>query len=407
MRPKQFRNEDNATKYLDNKAIAKLENGTEELESRVGHNYYSYTAINDDYRPIATRPNDYYPPYPPLPTTRRPIAFENNRPNFYNRYESSTRSSPISNKLSGPFSYDSPVRPMTPQVNYDNMAIPLYVSPNRPKPQTSSIYQQNLYRRPQNPYPTTRKPELSTFLIVETTRRTTPNYFIEPTTKRPYYQSKFPSSIYISSVSNANHFLSSINKFPSVTKRPPLNDYDDNFDGYLRPENNDFYMPFVNKNHHNSYNDYTKYNFKPETSTQGVKYYFIKNKLHKYQFGKENNDETVTDDDTPSKRYAETYDEHLKDIARDDFVTLTEQTNATKNATERKISIDGRSKGNLFADTLLVPFRLLTRPERPDNWVNVDAKDIERLPDVPALTQDENFARELPKPFGSKIFNDE
>jgi hypothetical protein len=296
------------------------------------------------------------------------------------------------------------------------MAIPLYVSPNRPKPQTSANYQQNFYKRPQYSYPTSNRPELSTFLIIETTRRTTPHYFIEPTTKRPYYQSKFPSNVYISSVSNANNFLSSINKFSStITKRPPLNDYDDNFDGYLRPENNDYHIPFVNKNH-NSYYDYTKYNYKPETSTQGVKYYFIKNKLHKYQFGKENNDETLTDD-TPSKRYAEMFDEHLKDISKDDFVTLTEteRTDVTDSQpkrnltiTDRKIdSLDARSKNNIFADTLLVPFRLLTRPERPDNWVNVDAKDIERLPDVPALTQDENFARELPKPFGSKLFNDE
>lgn len=403
MRPKQFRNEDNATKYLDNKAV--LKNNTEELESRVAHNFYSY----------ANRPNDFYPPYQPpyqsITATKRPNSFENNRPNIYNRLESSTRMSPISNKLSGPFSYDTPLRPMTPQVNYDNMAIPLYVSPNRQKPQLNSNYQQNFYRRPQYSYPTSKKPELSTFLIVETTRRTTPHYFIEPTTKKSIFQSNLPSNDYFSSASNANHFLSSFNKFSSsITRKPPINDYDDNFDGYLRPENNDYHMPFVNKNHQNSYYDYQKYNFKPETSTQGIKYYFIKNKLHKYQFGKENDDETETDD-TPTKRYAEIYDEPLKDIARDDFVTLTNVTDAKRNLTikDRKIdSIDGRSKSNIFANTVIVPFRLLTKVERPDNWVNVDTKekDKKHLPEVPALNQDENLSRELPKPFG-KTFNDE
>ena len=67
----------------------------------------------------------------------------------------------------------------------------------------------------------------------------------------------------------------------------------------------------------NSYHDYTKYNFKPEPSTQGVKYYYLRNQLHKHELGKENND------DAPSKRYAETFDEHVEDLPKDDFVTLT------------------------------------------------------------------------------------
>lgn len=245
--------------------------------------------------------------------------------------------------------------------------------------------------------------DLTTFLIVQTTRRTPPPYFIEPVTKKP---SNFPSSIYISSSSslnsnnNANNFL---NKY-SITKRPPYDyNYDDDFfDGYLRPDFNDNYAP--NKGQSSTYYDYNKYNFKPETSTE--KYYYHKNRLHKYQNmkSKENEDSSSTDE-TPTKRYADTFDEHLKDIAIDDFVTLTKTEDVKELRTE---DLQGRSKSNIFANTLFVPFRLLTRPDRPDNWINID--DIttdndndKRQPDVPSLTQDEHFARELPKPFGSKI----
>ena len=151
-RPKRFRNEDNATQYLDNKAVTvKFENGTEKIQSRVNYNFYG------DYIPITTRPYNFYPPYPPLTTTRRPVSYQNNRPNFYNRLESSTRTSAISDKLSGPFSFDSLSRPISAQYNYENMAVPLYVSP-----------QSNYYKRPLNSYvtPTTHRPDLSTFFIV-------------------------------------------------------------------------------------------------------------------------------------------------------------------------------------------------------------------------------------------------
>lgn len=401
-RQKQFRNEDNATKYEDNKAITvKFDNDT--IQSRINHNFYSGAAVvhnndfdNYDYRPMT---NDYYPVYPPISIqTKRPTVYENNRPNFYDRLETTTRASPISNKLSGPFSYDTFTQKPN-KINYDNMAIPLYISPNR----------QGANRPPFNNYPTTRKMDLTTFLIVQTTRRTTPSYFIEPVTKRPFYHSNFPSSIYISSSSslntNSNNFL---NKY-SFTNRPPLSHdlYDDNYDGYLRPENNDFYVPpykgqHQNQQSHYSYHDYKKYNYKPDTSTlPGVKYYFIKNRLHKYQTMKSNEKEdksdTDNDDEIVTKHYAEDFDEHLKDV------TLTKTPNTEKLRPE---DLQGRSKINIFADTQFVPFKLLTRPERPDNWINVNntiTDSDKRLPDVPTLTQDDNVARELPKPlFGSK-----
>lgn len=367
-RLKTFRNEDNATKYEDNKAITvKFDNDT--IESRVNHNFYGGVQ------------NDYYPLYQPYMTTKRPTAYENNQPNFF-RPETATRPTPISNKLSGPFSYDTVAQKKPPKTNYDNMAVPLYVSPNR-----HDIY------RPQYNYQTTRKMDLTTFLIIQTTRRTTPSFYIEPVTKKP---SNFPSSIYISSSSslntNANHFL---NQY-SITNRPlpPQDDYydDDNFDGYLRPDFNA--PPYKGQN---NYYDYKKYNFKPDTTT--VKYYFIKNRLHKYQNikSKENDDTT---DESLNKRTSEEFDEQLKDSGKDDIVTLTKDT--------RTEDLQGRSKSNIFANTQFVPFRLLTRPERPDNWINVEdttTDNDKRLPDVPNLTQDDNFARELPKPFGSKIFN--
>lgn len=381
-RSKQFRNEDNATKYEDNKAVtAKFDNDTiaTEIESRINHNFYSGTHndFDNDYRPMNNmfpqRPNDYF--YPPLTSSIRPAAYENNRPNY--RPDASQRPSPISNKLSGPFSYD-PIGQnpsMTSSQNsYDNMAIPLYVSPNRRKPQTQYNFQ------------TTKKADLTTFLIVQTTRRPTPSYFIEPVTKRP---SNFPSSIYISSSSslNTNSYANNnfLNKY-SITKRPPYDYHDDHFDGYLRPDYNDnFYAPY--KGQSSNYYDYNKYNFKPDTTTvPSVKYYFIKNRLHKYQ-----NMKSKENDETPTDTFQ---DEHLKDI--EDVEKL------------RTEDLQGRSKSNLFANTLIVPFRLLTRPDRPDNWINVedtvtDNDNDKRLPDVPSLTQDEHFARELPKPFGSDI----
>jgi hypothetical protein len=131
--------------------------------------------------------------------------------------------------------------------------------------------------------------------------------------------------------------------------------------------------------------------------------------LHKYhqikspKEGEEDEEELrhiIDDEKDTTKRYAENFDKYLKDEqkTRDDFVTLT-KTITEKTLKTEDIELNGRSKGN-FANTLFVPFQVLTSIERDNNWVNVNTDDKSKLPEVPSLQQDGNFARELPKPFG-------
>lgn len=442
----RFLNQDNATKYMNNKAISpRFE--TQGAESRLGFetNYDNDFDHGDTpYRPTyeySFRP-DSYPPQ----TTKRPVSYQNNRPNYQNTNfvnipgSSRPTDTPISVKYSTPFSYDTyrPSGSMSPQINYDNMAIPLYISPNRP------TYSQSNYKRPT--YATTRKMGLSTFLVVETTRRTTtPNFVdLKRTTQRPFlstflddYQNSFSSQspVFVyrpsssSSLDDSTNFsiLSSSNTNEISIKRPPhvnpFNDFkppsvfssdadddDDAFDGYLRPETS-FYIPLRDK-HKPSYNDYSKYNNKPEASTaNNVKYFYIENVLHKYYEGKSNGGGLY--DRQQTKRYAEFYDEHLNDKSSNEFVslarTLTDKKTNDEDASRKKdrtltLKLDGRAKNgpqNIF----LVPFTLLTKIERPDNWVvkTTDQDMKSQLLEVPALEQDGSVARELPKPIFGRL----
>lgn len=506
-RQKTFRNEDNATKYLDNKAVL-IESGnkttealnmTEEIESRVNYNYYSgstgnkkqydnyynYNNNNDNnaYRPSLNmyslqRPNNnYYPLYPPLnqpgqTTSKRPVSYQNNRPNYdmtNNRPRPDENVvSPISNKLSTPFSYDTnyygptngpTFNVNTPNMNYENMAIPLYVSPNRYNNKRPTIQ----YFSNRHTYATTKKADFSTFLIVETTRRTSPvpqHYFInaDRTTKRPFnkdfsissshlLQSLFPitpvENFYSSNdyegtdQTNLTYLISTSatnnKKFTNKPTHVKLSSYkpssiysdysynpnqDNDFDGYLRPENN-FYSPLANK-YKVSYNDYTNYNYKPETSTvHTVKYFFKKNVLHKYHTiksgePKEGELEDKDDENEPTKRYAELYDEHLSNDKSNDFVSLARtrllRANTDVKKNEGNVTRKTDKKRHHFANTFFVPFQLLTRIERPDNWVNTKITDSDltktQLPDVPTINQDDNFARELPRPINFKDFKE-
>lgn len=430
-----FLNADNATKYLNSRPIRPR---LDEIESRG-------TYDNDDdenqntFRPsyeYSPRPSTYYPPYPPLNqpyTSKRPNAYGENRPNFA---DIQSTNSPISNKHSTPFSYDTyqgssgSINSISPQSYFENMANPLYVSPNR-------ISNRPIYKRPT--YSTTRKMDLSTFLIVETTRRTTrPNYIdYRTTTKKPFYDIKLdvdyqpsyssqsPSIIYppIASSSFDNdqtdfsYFISPsvTNQFP--TKKPFSSDSnnpnsvfshdevtddadetDESFDGYLRPETS-FYIPLKDKPNP-SYTDYATFNYKPETSTT-AKFYYIQNVLHK--FIEEKSGKGLYDRE-PTKRYAEFYDKHLRDKSSDDG-TLTDDDNDDYDTTD-DIKLEGRSK-NGPQNVFLVPFKLLTKIERPDNWVITDKtadQDLKtRLPEVPPLRQDSNVAKELPMPiFGRR-----
>lgn len=495
---KPFTNSDNATKYLNNLAITSRrdEPEIENLESRSNdpearHEVYLTTRNYDNdfdykdqpnrpYYDYNSRPSSFYPVYQPFTQpdiSKRPMTFQNNRPDyqgsFNKRQPTRPTDSPISNKIqSTPFSYDSYIQAgsigsIAPQINYDNMAIPLYISPNRVS--NKPIYH-NAYRPT---YATTRKMELSTFFIIETTRRpvTLPNIFdLRRTTQRPNLDLDYhisystpASAIFISpSISDPNnpinlsYLVSSSNTNQISIKKPmhenskPFSDsrpqsvfshdtfdtpQDDSFDGYLRPETS-FYIPIKNK-HKPTYNDYSKYNLKPETSTpNNVRFVYLENVLHKYYQGKSNDEDGEgLYDQTQTKRYAEIYDKHMTDKKTDDFITLTrpstgentdnknltddetttdvEKTldfdvtddNETEYYDDETVTLDGRSK-NGQENIFLVPFKVLTKIERQDNWVNKDIPDENtksKLPEVPTLEQTENVARELPKPiFGRR-----
>lgn len=475
-----FVNEDNATKYIFNRPItARLEDGVEtkpeqlETRSNFDKNYdneYDYGdkpyRQNYNFKP---RPSTYYPPYPPLnqPTNKRPVAFQNNRPNYedsdfiYMREPQRPAKTPISNVHSTPFSYDTydvnQNSNKEHEVNYGT-ATPLFNRPNR-------VSNRPIYQTGYRPtYSTTRRMDLSTFLFVDTTRRTSPSNFIEikRTTSRPFSDTKldfdyqlsystqspnfYPpigsSSSSFSSIanqpdddlSNLSYFLSfsNANKFsvktPTHENSEPFNNFkpisilsngesdddDDDFDGYLRPENS-FYIPIKNK-HKPSYNDYSQYNVQPEASK--AKFYFIENVLHKYFEGKSEKDYEGLYDPQPIKRYAEFYDKHLTEKLSDDFVALTrtindddknDETNVNHDNDDETLSesveIKGRSRGgqeNIF----LVPFKVLTEVDRPDNWVNINKttdQDLKaKLPEVPQLRQDNDVTKELPKPIFSR-----
>ena len=185
-------------------------------------------------------------------------------------------------------------------------------------------------------------------------------------------------------------------------------DYDSEFDGYLRPEHN-YFVPLT-KNQKISYTDYSQFNSKPDTDdiTKNVKFYYMGNVLHKKYLQNNPNDGLYS---KQNKRYADFYDKELSNEPnKDEFVRhlIDEVTYITKtndNDGTRGLSI-GRSKNS--HNVLIVPFRVLTKPERPDSWVNTENDDgtKEKLPDVPALDQDnDQVALELPRPYFAK-FND-
>ena len=503
-RPQIFYNQDNATKYLNNNPISsdRLQLRSRD-ESR--HNYDSLGAIpsqqqnqyNDydydrypkpNYYTYPQRPNTYTPTLNPT-TTRRPVMFQNNKPNYSYNFGPDARpappdnptDSPLSlNKVSTPFSYDSyqSGSAVVPQINYENMAIPLYVSANRintkpvvirpshqqqPTYQTQHTTKKNYYQRPT--YATTRKADLQTFFIVDTTRRTqTPLYIdLKRTTSRPYFTTRLDVNYYPVTPQYSNYYLSPsvsssdnqgyeqnnpvkrpTNFFQSnirttTTRRTPIyqrptstfnvpipesvfsdqgdndNDDDSDFDGYLRPEHN-YYVPLT-KNQKLSYTDYSQFNSKPDIddTPNNVKFYYMGNVLHKKYLQHNPNDGGLYS--KQNKRYADFYDkELLTEPNKDEFVRhlIDEVTEITKTKTkDKETDTDqtreqtvGRSKNS--HNVLIVPFRVLTKPERPDNWVNTENDDRTKpqLPDVPALDQDnDQVALELPRPYFAK-FND-
>lgn len=490
-RPQIFYNQDNATKYMNNNPISsdrlQLRSRDESrhnydalpLQQQNQYNDYDYDRYpKPNYYTYPQRPNTYSPILNPT-TTRRPVMFQNNKPNYYNfgpdarpAPSDNPTDSPLSlNKVSTPFSYDNyqSGSSVVPQINYENMAIPLYVSANRinakpvvirPPHQQQPSYQQqyttkkNYYQRPT--YATTRRADLQTFLIVDTTRRTQTHYIdLKRTTPRPYFTTRLDANYYPVTPQSSNYYyspsVSSVDhqayeqnnpvqrptnffqdNIRTTTRRIPIyqrptstfnipipesvfsdhgnndNDNEDDFDGYLRPEHN-HYVPLTN-NQKVSYTDYSQFNSKPDIDdTKNVKFYYMGNVLHKKYLQHNPNDGGLHS--KQNKRYADFYDkELLTEPNKDEFVRhlIDEVTHITKtkdkdNDETRGLSI-GRSKNS--HNVLIVPFRVLTKPERPDNWVNTENDDGTKaqLPDVPALDQDnDQVALELPRPYFAKF----
>ena len=192
-----FTNQDNATKYMHNSPMGSKEFIGEKSNIRIypysqSHSDSDYNDYNvSPYRPYASstsRPTYYRPT-----TTKRSVIIQNspgsysdfmtinNRPQYEPIYYSTRKPqrptlSPISNKVTTPFSYDSVNRHdvNSHEVNYESASVPLHITQQRPnRPLTASNV--NYYQRPTNYYPTsTYRPDLQTFLIVETTKKTTP-----------------------------------------------------------------------------------------------------------------------------------------------------------------------------------------------------------------------------------------
>ena len=248
---------------------------------KINRKSYDYDYERRTYRPYYDdnkRTTNYYPTYPPSfqsEIIQRPL---NKRPNN-DQTETRPVSTPISNKYSTPFSYDTfnsdSGSISSPQINYNNMVNPLYISSNR------------------NIRPSNQKRNKRTFLMDM-------KKDFGKTLTTPYHQNSSSSltlsnSSFLSSISSTNliHFkaipkLSSISSFDTIIEDPQL----------------------------------------------------------------------------------------------------TEKTEFTERSRNRQ----------------LVPFKLLTRIDRPDDWVNVDIKYIKTLlPDQPALRQDiSEISGELPKPILKK-----
>lgn len=214
---------------------------------------------------------------------------------------------------------------------------------------------------------------------------------------------------YLSSSSNNVPIKHSSHANPFSSDSNPLSAFSSNSAGVSQTYD-DQYVPLKTQQpHKTSYNDYSNYNQKPSK----MKFYYIQNVLHKY-VAKSDDDQEHDQGlykQTPSKRYAEFYDDRLEektaiDDKIDDISTEDEKKKDNDEQLTRTRTNDARSqKGQIF----LVPFKLLTRVERPDNWVNTLTTDLNRkrrLPDVPQLLQDDSkVAQELPKPIFGSFWN--
>lgn len=493
-----FLNQDNATKYLYNQPIRpdQMIDPKLSIQSRV--NYGSFMDNDYDYnenpytKPYVQRPAST--PYRPS-TSKRPSLYENNQPAYdyyrpsrlpvkndnpyenrpkpgmtevsylntkrpyadqyygytkkpqfeqsysYSRRTTTTKlptpiSSPLNNRISTPFSYDTyGVHPVSSNVNYSNMKV-------------NSRPTHSYFDRPLDVaiYSTTRRPDLHTFFIVETTKRTTtqiPLYYDNSkrrttkktvftdklddsfypefvtskyTTKKPYIRptSNALANAYADYYSNDNSIRRRDNLTTSLyyrntksTKVPlykpfltptreQLNEFLETSYNENRPdsyneeyENNDnpdygdsdeTLRPTYNS-HKGTYHDYSKFNDKPASdenyATKKIKYYYKGNVLYKYE-----DSNGLYDPKQQMKRYADFYDLPFDEKETDNYVrhlieeekfktnndeklkTLTDKTRLRLND---EIELDDKTEAranNRKDDLVIVPFTVLTRPER-------------------------------------------
>lgn len=454
-----FVNEDNATKYHNNRPVAPrldTQHDNDDYASpeariqiilpqqtnnkRFGPDY------DIDNRPLYdynfNRPNSYSPIYTPIMTqstsTRRPILFQNNKPSYDDFNNNNSRyptkrptSSPISSQVSStPFSYDLNPEAFSSSVGYEHMSVPLYVTSNRLTPRPTY---QELYTRPSNYYTTRRSDGLSTFMYIGTTKKSpiypifqtpisilrrtsSPDYKLSLSTPSPSSSSVFysddltnPLSAFISSSAFSN-----TNKFSSI-KRPSVFSSDKidmtEFDKETTGLEMNIYIP-NRKSQKPAYIDYSNYNSRPETSTKSdIKFVYLENVLHKYQAGKNSEVEEGLFDRSSSSmnRYAEKQVDLRNNKERLDVTTVT--TSTVKNEETKKVEGRSERRNRDREEILIVPFKLLTRVDRPDNWLNTETDDNHynnsdhlknQLPQIPDLQQNGNIAKELPKPLLGK-----
>lgn len=331
-------------------------------------------------------------------TSRRPVSYQNNRPNYQNTNIVSIKppfNSPISNQHSTPFSYDTyqdsgSINSVSSQSSYENREKPPKIVFNIP---------QSDYSRPS--YSTTKRVDLSTFQIIQTTKRTPTPYYInnKRTTQRTTLNSKldFDQQISFNTPSPFNNLPpffkdnsddlsneSSLNAYKAFSKTQEESQFsqdtfkqtDDNFDEYLQKNN---IKP--------SYNDYSEFNKKPDASMTN----------HEDKSEEDPGPEIFNGSQT--NRYAQFFDENLNEKESQRLNSSTRTSN-DKHLNVTKIS---KNKSRAIHDNdMLAQFKLLTILERPHKWQTNEQGTKARLPDVPTLVQYGKLAKELPKPISSK-----
>lgn len=438
-----FVNEDNATKYHNNRPVAPR------LDSQTDDNYASPEAriqiilpqqtnnkrFGPDYdidnRPLYdynfNRPNSYSPIYTPIATqttsTRRPILFQNNKPTYNDNNSrfpiKRPTSSPISSQVSStPFSYDLNPETFSSSVGYEHMSVPIYVTSNRLTPKPTY---QDLYTRPSPNYYTTRRNDgLSTFMYIGTTKKSShyPIFQTPISIRRTSLDSTFsfstpsPSSTIFSDdlINPLSAFISANTNKVSTIKRPSVFSSDKidmtAFDkGTVGLEMN-VYVP-NRKTQKPAYVDYSNYNSRPETTTKSeVKFVYLENVLHKYQAGNSEVEEGLFDRSSSSvNRYADKQVD-LRNKEEKEEQDETTMTSTENNEEVKKVEKRTERRERDREEILIVPFKLLTRVDRPDNWLNTETDNNNnnnseiksQLPQIPDLQQNGNIAKELPKP---------